>query len=162
MRYFAYGSNMSFLRLRARAPSVQLLGTAQLFGYQLRFHKAGSDGSGKCDAYCTDIADDMMYGVLYELDESSKIVLDRIEGLGYGYDDTQVDVQFGGQQVQAITYIATRIDKTRKPYDWYHHHVLVGAREAALPAHYLRHLESVAVETDPDSERHALEMSIYS
>lgn len=42
--YFAYGSNMLAARLTARR-----LGIATLPAWQLRFHKVGSDGSGKGD-----------------------------------------------------------------------------------------------------------------
>lgn len=53
MKYFAYGSNMSLLRLWQRVPSAVRIGVFTLQGHQLRFHKLGKDGSGKCDAYQT-------------------------------------------------------------------------------------------------------------
>ena len=46
--YFAYGSNLCFPRLRARVPGVRALGPALLRGHELRWHKRGTDGSGKC------------------------------------------------------------------------------------------------------------------
>lgn len=49
--YFAYGSNMSSARLRARVPSCRPIGIAFLPGHELRFHKRSKDGSGKCDAF---------------------------------------------------------------------------------------------------------------
>lgn len=47
--YFAYGSNLCLPRLRSRVPSVALVGTAVLSGYELRWHKRSTDTSGKCD-----------------------------------------------------------------------------------------------------------------
>ena len=47
--YFAYGSNMSSVRLRARVNSAQPLGVARLPGHRLRWHMHSLDGSGKCD-----------------------------------------------------------------------------------------------------------------
>ena len=39
VKYFAYGSNMSLVRLRERVPSAERLGVFILAEYQLRFHK---------------------------------------------------------------------------------------------------------------------------
>ena len=162
MLYFAYGSNMSLRRLQQRIQVARLLGSAILHGHQLRFHKAGSDGSGKCDAYCTDVHDDVMHGVLFEIDDAGKASLDGIEGLGFGYDDKEVEVLHAGRPVMAVTYIATRIDEARQPYAWYHQHVVVGAQEAELPEDYLHSILSVEVAADPDSERHERELAIYA
>ena len=41
MKYFAYGSNMSFARLQARVPSARSLGCYALRQHDLRFHKSG-------------------------------------------------------------------------------------------------------------------------
>jgi len=161
MLYFAYGSNMSQPRLKRRVPSLRCLGAASLSGFQLRFHKSGSDGSGKCDAYCTDVPGDTMHGVLFEIDDSGKAALDGIEGLGYGYDDTEVEVLHNGQSLRAVTYIATRIDERLRPYAWYHRHVLEGAREAGLPDAYIEAILAVPVVADPDRLRHERELAIY-
>lgn len=111
MDYFAYGSNMSLRRLRQRVPEVAVQGRAVLAGYDLRFHKVGSDGSGKCDAFFTGDSTDILYGVLYHLPASGKPVLDRIEGLGAGYDERTVAVRLAnGSQVEAVTYVATELD----------------------------------------------------
>lgn len=49
MKCFAYGSNMSPERIRARAPSAVFVTKAYLEGYVLEFLKPGMDGSGKCN-----------------------------------------------------------------------------------------------------------------
>jgi len=41
MKYFAYGSNMSLLRLRARVPSAERIGMFTLVEHALRFHTNG-------------------------------------------------------------------------------------------------------------------------
>jgi hypothetical protein len=81
MKYFAYGSNMSLARLQARTPSARRLGTAVLESHDLRFHKAGKDGSGKCDVVHTGGAE-CVYGVLYEIDAER----DRLERAIHGTD----------------------------------------------------------------------------
>ena len=72
--YFAYGSNMSSERLRARTPSATSLGRARLPGYTLRWHKLGRDGSGKCDIEPSNAPRAAVWGVLYEIDSAEKTV----------------------------------------------------------------------------------------
>ena len=86
MKYFAYGSNMSLARLQQRTPEVRRLSSCVLPGHSLRFHKAGRDGSGKCDAFLTGNPRDRVMGALFELCPEQKPDLDRVEGLGRGYD----------------------------------------------------------------------------
>lgn len=163
MYYFAYGSNMSISRLRERAPGAVALGCHSLREHELRFHKSGTDGSGKCDAYFTSNALDIIYGALFRIDPNEKSALDRAEGLGYGYGEKEVIVTARDHSlVAATTYVAFRIDNTLKPYSWYMNHVLVGARETSLPAEYiLRTMTSVEVIEDSDRERDARQRAIH-
>ncbi|TGD74339.1 gamma-glutamylcyclotransferase [Mangrovimicrobium sediminis] len=161
--YFAYGSNMSLARLCARVPGALPLGQRRLSGYTLRFHKRGTDGSAKCDAFFTGSENDAVLGMLYAVHLSGKAVLDEIEGLERGYDEKQVELSCSrGTRCAASTYVATAIDPTLLPFDWYLQHVLAGARDAALPADYVRRaIESVAVVSDPDVQRGALEFAVH-
>lgn len=158
MNYFAYGSNMSLQRLQARVPVARPLGAAVLPGHSLRFHKAGRDGSAKCDAFHTADLADAIHGVLFHIDEAGKAVLDRVEGLGAGYDEKQVILACG---TAAVTYVATHIDETLLPFHWYKQHVLVGATEARLPADYVYRIEQHPAVNDPDPARHAREIAIH-
>jgi hypothetical protein len=161
MKYFAYGSNMSLARLQARTPSARRLGTAILEAHDLRFHKAGKDGSGKCDVVYTGGAE-RVYGVLYEIDDSEMPILDEAEGLGINYgrkDITLVCSQ--GELVDAAMYFALKIDESLTPYSWYVRHVLVGAVEVGLPDDYVQRIAMVVAITDPDIERDRLERAIH-
>ena len=40
MKYFAYGSNMSIVRLKQRVPSAQKVGIVTLKNHQLRFSRS--------------------------------------------------------------------------------------------------------------------------
>ena len=147
-RYFAYGSNMSSARLRQRTPSARALGIARLPGHALRWHKLGRDGTGKCDiARCGESANEVVWGVLYEIAMAEKELLDRIEGLGIGYSEAQIRVKTATGSVWALTYQAKpeRIDAALKPLPDYKAHVLGGAVEHGLPAHYVAALRQVAV-----------------
>lgn len=163
MKYFAYGSNMSIARLRARTPSAVSLGRHHLGQHDLRFHKTGADQSAKCDAFHTGIHSDVVIGVLFEIDIQEKVILDRVEGLGKGYDEkTVVVVSADGTSVHASTYVATHIDDGLEPFSWYVHHVLTGALEALLPEDYIdARIRAVGHREDACRERDARERSIY-
>ena len=164
MYYFAYGSNMSLVRLKERVPSAELLGCCSLRRHDLRFHKISKDGSGKCDAFFTSNREDIIYGALFRIDASEKPNLDKAEGLGYGYTEKLVTViDDNGNSVEAITYIAAKIDETLRPYSWYVNHVLVGAKETSLPTDYIQEkIRDIGVDEDTDKERDSKERAMYS
>ncbi len=117
---------MSSNRLKARVPSAITIGKGVLQEHRLVFHKISrKDGSGKCDVIKSE-SDDVI-GVLFEIDRAEKSTLDKAEGLNYGYDEKAVIVKLeSGATVSAVTYFATNIDASLKPYTWYVRHVLEG------------------------------------
>ena len=148
-RYFAYGSNLSSGRLRARAPSAVSLGRARLPHHALRWHKLGRDGSGKCNIEFTGAeSPDVVWGVLYRIDRRDKPGLDRAEGLGVGYDEDTVDIHTDWGCCRALTYKARpdKIDPALRPLAWYKAHVQEGASEHGLPEEYVERVAAVAVE----------------
>jgi len=160
--YFAYGSNMATRRLRHRVPSARPIGAGCLEAHRLAWHKKGADGSGKCDI-APGRPGDVVYGVLFTINASHRPRLDRAEGLGRGYELKHVAIQLLDREetVSAFAYYATRIDDTRLPYDWYRDHVLIGAREHALPAHYVRVIENVPAFRDADPRRESAERRVH-
>lgn len=137
--YFAYGSNMLSERLVQRCPSARPIGPARVDGFELTFDKASTDGSGKAmlaaderDLACTP-------GVLFEIALADLGSLDRAEGAGQGYDRTDsfcVTLSETSEVLTASTYLATRVEKGLKPYDWYLALVVAGARQHALGERY--------------------------
>ena len=146
--YFAYGSNMSSERLRARTPSAISVGRARLPDHVLRWHKLGRDGSGKCDIEPTDACGETVWGVLYQVDLADKEALDAVEGLGVGYDEYAVRVQTDNDVRDALAYKGRpdKVDPDLRPRAWYKAHVLRGAREHELPAAYIDRIALVAIE----------------
>ena len=162
MLYFAYGSNMSVTRLTKRVPSANPLETGLLYGHKLIFHKVSKDGSGKCDAYETGSPLDCLEGVIYIIDPAHRNMLDNIEISSYGYKAKIVTIEIGSdKQVQAFTYFAANIKKNLKPYHWYKHHVITGAKENDLTAEYIDRIRSVESIDDPDTDRSDLQLNIY-
>ena len=161
MQYFAYGSNLLTRRLRdpARAPSAVALGVASARGFVMRFHKIGTDGSGKCTLIPTGGDGDVVHGVLYEFADSDLAGLDREEGVhlgGYARHSLRLRL-IGGDTTEAMTYIAggRYVDAACLPFDWYRDLVVAGAREHRLPLAYIRELEQTRAVPDPDAPRTA-------
>ncbi len=140
INYFAYGSNMFTARLRFRVPICEFVSIARLPQYQLRFHKRRRDGSSKCDAFYTGEELDTLWGVVFNIATSEKTKLDRVEGLGGGYNAGSVSVVTpSGKYLEAATYLAdsTSIAQGLTPYTWYKEFVDRGASEHGLPEDYV-------------------------
>lgn len=150
--YFAYGSNMCTGRLRARVPSARPLFSAKLLNHRLAFHKRSVDGSGKADARYTG-HDDVVWGVVFELDSVEKPALDEAEGLGSGYLEKSVTVESPHGEFDAVMYYASDTDPELKPYSWYLRFVVEGARQHGLPADYVSQIVRTASINDPDAAR---------
>ena len=165
MLCFSYGSNMSQRRLQARVPSARFVAVAELPAHRMVFHKRSrADGSAKCDAEYTGHPGDRVIGIVWDIATSEKGDLDRVEGLGFGYDEKIVEVIAGqdGERLSTQIYVATDTDPTLIPYRWYWEHVRIGARENHFPAEYVAWIESVSVMEDSEPERHHRELAIYS
>ena len=161
MKYFAYGSNLSLKRLQARVPSAVPLGVFTLPKHKLTFHKVGRDGTAKCDACLTNSPSDSVMGRLYEIDTIEKQDLERAEGLGYGYDEKFITIFNDRSAVTAVTYYATHLDTTLKPFAWYKQHVVIGAREANLPEAYIAEIVALPAIEDFDKIRELEQLSIH-
>jgi len=149
IRYFAYSTNMLTDRLRERVPSATVISIGQLAGHALRWDKRSSrDGSGKCDAEATGRQNDVVWGVVFELDAEDKPALDQAEGLGAGYVEKTVHVSTEAGPVAAVMYYAIDKDPSLRPYHWYKALVIAGAREHGLPVGYRSRLELVVTVSD--------------
>ena len=149
-RYAAYGSNLHPTRLRKRVPSARFLGAAHLDGYELKFHKIGwRDGSGKCNIVRSE---SRVHLAVFEILEAERTILDRLEGVGSGYDSVEIQVdKFGA----CSTYIADQcaIDETVLPMDWYKEMVRLGCIAHEFPKLYAQAVETVSTIEDPDENR---------
>ena len=159
MIYFAYGSNMLRQRLHARIGTLTELGVVCLARFRLAFSKRGNDGSGKCTLLAGG-ADDVVWGVAFELSAQQKLLLDRYEGPAY--DIHRVSPTLGAQRLAAFTYISkpAHVDAACRPFHWYKNLVLAGAMQGGLPQHHISTIQAVSTIPDPDdgrmSEHHAL------
>ena len=149
-RYAAYGSNLHPERLRKRAPSATLIGTSFLQGYSLRFHKRSDvDGSGKCSILA---GGNGVHVAVFDIEKPEKEKLDRIEGVGTGYKNREIQLDGFGP---CVTYVAIQacVDDSLVPMDWYKEYVLQGARFNGFPAEYISYVEQIKAVPDFDTAR---------
>ncbi|MDX1626489.1 MAG: gamma-glutamylcyclotransferase family protein [Wenzhouxiangellaceae bacterium] len=151
--YFAYGSNLMSARLLARCPSARKAGTARLFGHRLAWHKFGCDDTGKCDVVRTGSPVDVVHGVAWRIRHAERPALDFHEELDTGYTAETVRIQVNGRFRHARTYRAIPVDPSLRPLDWYKRFVVEGAREHALPSHWIAALDRAPVLRDSDLPR---------
>ena len=154
-------------------PSARFMTAGHLRYHALRWHKLGKDGSGKCDAFETGVASDIVWGGIFEIAKNEKYLLDKAEGLGVGYSEKLEDI-FCQQQiedvqtvsstnystVQASLYVAIPIEPRAKPYSWYKQFVVGGAIQCGLPASYVSALAAAEDLVDPDEVRSAKNLAI--
>ncbi len=157
MNYLAYGSNLYPPRLKARIAVADTLGAFELNGWKLEFNKRGGDGSGKCNLAAD--ADTKAFGAVYAITPSDKQILDRIEGLGRGYDEAWLEVE-GLGACFFYSAKADYIDSRLQPHDWYKALVLAGAHYHGFPRSYIDAIEAVAACPDPDAARRAENLSV--
>ena len=168
--YFGYGSNMltDKLKRKDRCPSAIPIAVARTNKYTLKFHKVSTkDGSGKGDMAFTGSETDELYGVVFSIDDQHKDNLDSAEGVGWGYEETKIDVEVKNLipqheiDVEGITkgplrvwtYYATKINSELKPYLWYKRQTVEGARENGLPEDYIKKIEAFESKQDMDEKR---------
>lgn len=156
MTIFSYGSNMHMSRIKKRVPSAKLIAVGYITQHQLRLHKTSKDGSAKADAFFTGNEDDVISGTIIEINEKEKPNLDQAEGLGYGYNEKEIDVFIQeNETIKANIYIAdeSAINPKLKPYEWYKLYIVEGAKAANLPPTYQEKLNQIEFVKDTDETR---------
>ena len=145
-----------------RCPTAEKKSNCQIKKHRLRFWKKSRDGSGKCYIEYTGNDEDVVYGVLFSIDEIDHGYLNKEEGAtsqNPGYKEEKVTVITVDGEEQAFTYMINgedKIDKTRKPYRWYKNQVVQGALENDLPKDYIKTIEDVESEIDENGKRRGM------
>ncbi len=155
MKIFAYGSNMSLNRLKARVSSAKKISNGYIEGYELKCIKISNDGSGKATISKTNNNENKVWGVVFEIDENEKPRLDRAEGLNYGYNQSTIQVKNGKEVWNAQIYIADKkaINENIIAYNWYKAFIVNGAIENELTKDYTDELNKISSIEDKNDER---------
>jgi hypothetical protein len=137
---------MNTERITERCSSSCFISRAKISGYKLVFNKRSKDKSGKANLVYTG-DNSLVWGVIFDISEDQKTILDAAEGLGRGYDEYKLQVINDlEQEIECVCYIATDpkyLDDNLKPYDWYRDFCLLGAKEHNLPKEWILTLEQL-------------------
>lgn len=137
--YFAYGSNMSTVRLQARIPHAAPVGRACWPGMELMFNKVGRDGTGKANLVVQEKT--CAWGVVFELGAADWDVLDRFEP-GYARRSCQVILD-SGKLLSTQVYLGIEPIRALPPLDVYRDHLIRGAREHGLPDDVMARIQTL-------------------
>jgi len=165
MKIFSYGSNMNLARLKERVPTAVYVTIASINNYTLKLKKISKDGSSKATILPTENEDDIVWGVIFEIDDSEKEQLDKAEGLGSGYNqDTKNFTDEDGNGHFAQVYIADNaaLSDELLPYDWYMEFIITGARQNQLPKEYIDRILSIENIVDRDEKRRQKNLSLIA
>ena len=146
VRFFAVGSNMDEELLRNWIPSAERLSIASLSGFTLRWHKRSSEG-GKLAPLRTGQPDDVVWGVVYEVDGLAWRQIDEGQrDAGYREEHVAV-VAPDGAEHDASVYVACAemIDDSITPMRSYRDPIVKAARANGLPAEYVDELARTPV-----------------
>ncbi|MBN2077469.1 MAG: gamma-glutamylcyclotransferase [Spirochaetes bacterium] len=151
--YFAYGSNMDqedldrFCREQcggsfpARAPGV-----AELKDYALSFnYYSGSRKGGAANIMAS--PGDLVYGLLFEVNEEEFEMIARKEGAPNFYETIDVLVTVGGEDIRARTFKVAPERETAftEPTREYMDIIIAAAEAHRFPAWYLDRLRDIPV-----------------
>lgn len=139
MNYFAYGSNLSLVRIRERLGRVPAGRVAELADHRLAFDKPAGDGSTY--ANILPAAGSVVRGVVYDCTEAEMRKLDGFEGSEYERRTFTVQT-VDGSSLEAIAFVALT-HGSGKPAEWYLKLILDGAAEHGLPPAYIDGIAAV-------------------
>lgn len=160
MKYFAYGEKMFSPNLLNIIPKATHCGVAKIMGYKLFFHrKSQNDISGKCNIIPVKDPASEVYGVLYQLTDLERCVLDKEQSLGHRSQAINLRVfPVEGASTEgefAFTYVCEKdnVFEDLVPYSWYKEMIIEGAKEHNLPEDYICFLQQIASMQDPNIHR---------
>lgn len=151
MYYFAYGSNMSPAIMAGTCSGYQVMGATRLPDYRLAFLRRSTRwGDGVADVVVA--PGDVVWGVLYLVQDDCLSALDVKEGVGVAYDRHDVTVyRPDGTVVAAMTYkVINKLDAEIAPSVAYLNAILEGATAHNLPDDYMAILRAIRPEDHPD------------
>ncbi|KAL8703743.1 MAG: hypothetical protein Q9201_003089 [Fulgogasparrea decipioides] len=167
--YFGYGSNLWLLQMSLRCPSSIYTGIARLTRYRWIIN-----ARGYANIVQTGNPSDVVYGLVYTLDEDDEDKLDFNEGVPYAYTKEQISMDFwslasggkvdlasgicpGAVKKELLVYIDRKRVKDARPKAEYVHRINMGVRDAVkigMPQKYVDDVirKFIPAETDQDAQ----------
>jgi len=142
MLYYAYGSNMARLHMKAHCPSAKFVAAAKLKDHQLVFDMMARVGGGGV-ADIRPAKGQTVEGVLWDIAETDLKQLDEYEQCPQVYRHENVEVEAKGKPHKAFAYVGARPAGRCAPSRKYLRLVVQGAEEHDLSIPYVEFLESI-------------------
>jgi gamma-glutamylcyclotransferase (GGCT)/AIG2-like uncharacterized protein YtfP len=140
MLHFAYGSNMSVPMMQRMCPDARCEGRAILPGYHVFITREGYASIRRASGA-------RVHGVLWRLTARDLAALNAYENLAGGLYRAAMMSVLANTRLAALVYVA-RSQGRGRPRPGYMEIVIAGAREAGLPAWYVRDLARLANRPD--------------
>lgn len=137
MYYFAYGSNMSHRQMeeRCKTGKFRFIGKAYLKGYRFVYEGYSPYRKGAV-ANIVKSENDIVWGGVFEIEESCLKRLDEYEGYPSVYDRKKLKVTCEGREFEAWVYLR-KPQKEGNPSEDYRQIILEGAKDCDLPIDYV-------------------------
>lgn len=143
MFYFAYGSNMERFQLKRLCPKAKFVAAATLSDHELSFvGNAPMWGGGI--ANIRERPGKTVEGVVWEISEADRKVLDEYEGYPTLYLHKEIQVRsHAGKAITAVAYIMANPGREMAPSKRYKQLLTSGAEEHGLSDEYIETLEAI-------------------
>ncbi|MGM0641556.1 MAG: gamma-glutamylcyclotransferase family protein [Thermotogota bacterium] len=144
MYYFAYGNNMNPDMIKEQGVEYFDRRKGIIRGYRIIFNKKAKDEEYSfANIEQTGNDEDIIEGILYELDNCEMKEIDRKEGFPTQYNKYRINVETDDGTVQAFVYIAQPewINNNLKPPKFYINNMLKG--KDLISPNYLNFIENV-------------------
>lgn len=132
--YIAYGSNLNLEQMAARCPTAEIVGTAMLRNWRLRFR----GGNHQAVATIERETGSKVPVLVWKIQPADEHALDRYEGWPYLYRKETLRLTVGGYRLYAMVYI---MNEKRRPYgtpsDYYYDTIWTGYESAGFDTRIL-------------------------
>lgn len=143
MLYFAYGSNMERVQMKRLCPKARFVAAAVLPDHELVFSGSSRMWGGGI-ANIRDVPGKKVEGVVWEISEAERKVLDEYEGYPDLYVSKEVQVlATSGKVLTAFAYVMANPSREMPPSKPYKRLLISGAEEHGLSEAYVAFLESI-------------------
>lgn len=132
--YIAYGSNMNLEQMAYRCPTARVKGVGKIAGWKLTFR--GADGSAV--ATIEPCKKGEVPVLLWEIEPSDEVALDRYEGYPWLYRKEIIPVIFENEAIEAMAYIMNEGRPIGTPSPRYYETIRQGYESAGLDEEYLK------------------------
>ena len=131
--YVAYGSNLNIPQMRVRCPLARVYGVGNIEGYRLVFKALGAYAFATIEP----CEGERVPVVVWEIERSDELSLDRYEGYPVHYYKESVEVSIGDEAVEAMVYIMNKKARYACPHKSYVETIEEGYRSFGLQKYKL-------------------------